>query len=74
MTLNKESPGQLCHGQKTSLTNDSFPEAVIVQIKLWESGNKMKNLREHTLPAEIRAQLCFVSKRKTGIVEERKCF
>lgn len=34
---------QLCHGQQTSLTNDFFPEAAIVQIKLWESG-KWKTL------------------------------
>lgn len=50
---------QLCHdiqpwhGQKTSLTHDFFPELAIVQIKLWESGNKLENLWQHTLPAKI---------------------
>lgn len=45
----QQSPRWLCHGQKIPLTNAFFPEAAIVQVKLWESGNKMKNLkRAHT--------------------------
>lgn len=62
----EQSPGQLCHSQKTPLTNDFFPGVAIVQIKLWESANKVENLSEPTLPAKMVLNLAVFEREKLG--------
>lgn len=66
MTLNSQSPRQLRHRQKTSLSNDFFPEPATVQIKLWESGNTTETLRKQPFLLRWVLNFAFFQREKLG--------